>query len=90
MQAFRLSTEFPACAGMTVLVVCALHGLGGPRLRGDDGAGRGVTVPKGTVIPAPRVAEPGISIGVLSLSRGLLLQAFRLSTEFPALSLILI
>ena len=43
-----------------------------------------MTVPKGTVIPGPRVAEPGISGGVLSLSRGLLLQASRLSTEFPA------
>ena len=31
----------PAFAGMTVLVVGALLVLGGPRLRGDDGAGVG-------------------------------------------------
>jgi hypothetical protein len=43
--------EFPACAGMTVRVV-------GVTVRVV-----GVTVPKGTVIPGPRVAEPGISLG---------------------------
>ena len=35
------------CAGMTGVVVYALHELGGPRLRGDDGEGAGMTVRAG-------------------------------------------